>query len=113
WEWAASWWEHLGGGQRRISVCCDGTGIVAIVPLYLASRRPVRVLRFIGHGPADQLGPVCDPIDRPRVAPALPPAMAASKACDLLAGGLLSARDGGGAVLGGEGVRTAAGPVLG
>jgi CelD/BcsL family acetyltransferase involved in cellulose biosynthesis len=112
WEWAASWWEHLGGGQRRISVCRDGNGIVAIVPLYLASRRPVRVLRFIGHGPADQLGPVCDPIDRPRVARALRRAMAGSKDWDVLAGDLLPASEGWSALLGGKIVGTAASPVV-
>jgi CelD/BcsL family acetyltransferase involved in cellulose biosynthesis len=44
---------------------------VAILPLYLASRRPARTLRFIGHGPADQLGPICAPEDRHAAAEAL------------------------------------------
>ena len=43
-----------------------------MLPLYLNRSRPLRVLRFIGHGAADQLGPVCAPADRERVAAALP-----------------------------------------
>ena len=31
------------------------------MPLYFDSRRPLRVLRFIGHFPADQLEPLCAP----------------------------------------------------
>jgi CelD/BcsL family acetyltransferase involved in cellulose biosynthesis len=45
--------------------------LVAILPLYAARRGPVRMLRFIGHGPADQLGPVCAPEDRRATADAL------------------------------------------
>ena len=41
----------------------------AIVPLYTAATRPVAVMRFIGHGPTDQLGPVCAPSDRALAAP--------------------------------------------
>ena len=37
----------------------------------MASGRPLRTLRFLGHGPADQLGPVCDPADRTAVAATL------------------------------------------
>ncbi len=32
-----------------------------MLPLYLWTARPLRIARFIGHGPADQLGPVCGP----------------------------------------------------
>jgi CelD/BcsL family acetyltransferase involved in cellulose biosynthesis len=34
---------------------------VAIVPLYEWWNRGLPVLRFVGHGPSDQLGPVCEP----------------------------------------------------
>jgi CelD/BcsL family acetyltransferase involved in cellulose biosynthesis len=56
WEWASTWWRHYGGSSSvRVVLCGDS----ALLPLYLWSRGPVRVARFIGHGPADQLGPVC------------------------------------------------------
>jgi len=61
WEWTTLWWRHFSEGRRRLVVACrtvDGT-LVAIVPLYLWRARPVRVLRFLGHGLGDQLGPIC------------------------------------------------------
>jgi CelD/BcsL family acetyltransferase involved in cellulose biosynthesis len=65
WEWAATWWRHFGDGRQLLLTACrrDGTDPFAILPLYLSSGRPVRTVRFIGHGPGDQLGPVCDPQD--------------------------------------------------
>lgn len=64
-EWAQTWIEHLGDPERvRIFAVRDESGrVVAILPLTLRSRRP-RVVRFIGHGPGDELGPVCAPADR-------------------------------------------------
>jgi CelD/BcsL family acetyltransferase involved in cellulose biosynthesis len=72
WEWANTWWRHYGGGRElRLAECRDAADeAVAILPLYQAYRRPLRVVRTIGHGPADQLGPVCAP-DEPGVAAAL------------------------------------------
>jgi CelD/BcsL family acetyltransferase involved in cellulose biosynthesis len=37
----------------------------------LWSCRPLRVVRFLGHGPGDALGPICRSSDRPAVASAL------------------------------------------
>jgi CelD/BcsL family acetyltransferase involved in cellulose biosynthesis len=63
WEWASCWWREFGDGRplRLTAYRDDGGEIAALLPLYLSSRRPVRTLRFLGHGPADQLGPVCAP----------------------------------------------------
>jgi CelD/BcsL family acetyltransferase involved in cellulose biosynthesis len=44
---------------------------VAILPIYRSATLPLRTLRFLGHGPADELGPVCAPGDRPLAAAAL------------------------------------------
>jgi CelD/BcsL family acetyltransferase involved in cellulose biosynthesis len=72
WEWADAWWRHYGGGRPlRLCVCRDDAGApVAILPLYEAFRRPARVLRLIGHGAGDELGPVGRP-GEPGVAEAL------------------------------------------
>src|SRR3954452_2473482 len=72
-EWAAAWWEVYGEDRPLlVTACRDSAGrLVALLPLYLASRRPVRTLRFLGHGPADQLGPVCAPEDRQAAGDAL------------------------------------------
>jgi hypothetical protein len=63
WEFADVWWRHFGGSRTPHVVEGDGF----LLPLYLWRARP-RVLRLIGHGPADELGPVCAPDDRGRAA---------------------------------------------
>jgi CelD/BcsL family acetyltransferase involved in cellulose biosynthesis len=72
WEWADAWWRVYGQDRPlHVTACRDENGrLVAVLPLYLSTRRPVRTLRFLGHGPADQLGPVCAPEDRVAVADA-------------------------------------------
>jgi CelD/BcsL family acetyltransferase involved in cellulose biosynthesis len=63
WEFATIWWEHFGAGRRLLAVGCRDSGgeLFAILPLYLWRRRPLRVIRFLGHGAGDILGPVCRP----------------------------------------------------
>ena len=73
WEWASTWWRHYGEGLTPLVVVRRGPAgdVAALLPLYVWSRRPLRVARFIGHGPADQLGPVCAPAEHESVAAAL------------------------------------------
>jgi len=73
WEWASVWWRHFGRDRPllvRELAGSDGRP-AAILPLYLWSARPVRVGRFLGHGPADQLGPVGTVADSAVLAAAL------------------------------------------
>jgi dTDP-4-amino-4,6-dideoxygalactose transaminase/CelD/BcsL family acetyltransferase involved in cellulose biosynthesis len=65
-DWISLWWSHFGRGRRLLLTACRSpTGqLVAILPLYLAASRRVRVLRLLGHGTADLLGPVCAPEHR-------------------------------------------------
>jgi CelD/BcsL family acetyltransferase involved in cellulose biosynthesis len=73
WEWATTWWHHFGRGRpllTRVERGADGTPR-AILPLYISHERPLRVIRFIGHGPGDQLGPICRAEHRAEVAGAL------------------------------------------
>jgi CelD/BcsL family acetyltransferase involved in cellulose biosynthesis len=73
WEWADAWYQHLAVvSELAVSVVrrADGEPI-AILPMCLSRTRPVRLLRFIGAGPSDQLGPVCAFEDQPAVADAL------------------------------------------
>src|SRR5688500_16880564 len=66
-ECASAWWRVYGGGRelalRRVRGPDGRT--VAILPLYRADRGPARMLRFLGHGAADESGPLCAPEDRP------------------------------------------------
>ncbi len=78
WEWASTWWEHFGrDGDLRLVLCERAAGApVALLPLHLTRPGGLRVLRFLGHGPADQLGPVCAAEDVPTAARALRRALA-------------------------------------
>jgi CelD/BcsL family acetyltransferase involved in cellulose biosynthesis len=60
WEWNSLWWRHFGDGRRLLTFAYgDEATIAAIVPLYGWRERPLRILRFLGHGHGDLLGPVC------------------------------------------------------
>ena len=71
WEWATSWWRHFGQGEPLLLRCGDPGDPLAIVPLCRAKRGPLRILRFIGYGPGDALGPVCAREDREAAGEAL------------------------------------------
>jgi CelD/BcsL family acetyltransferase involved in cellulose biosynthesis len=72
WEWLSLWWQHYGDGRRlRVVACRSGGELVAILPLYMWLNRRLRIARFLGHGPGDELGPVCAPEQRPLAAEAL------------------------------------------
>lgn len=63
WEWASTWWRHFGADREQLILGCScGNGdLIGIAPLHVHSHRPLRVLRPIGHFPADELGIVCAP----------------------------------------------------
>jgi CelD/BcsL family acetyltransferase involved in cellulose biosynthesis len=73
WEFATTWWKHFGGGRTLLTVAeIDAADdMVAIFPCYLWKRRPLRVVRFLGNGAGDVLGPVCRPDQRPHMAKAV------------------------------------------
>jgi CelD/BcsL family acetyltransferase involved in cellulose biosynthesis len=61
-EWAHTWWRHHGQGDPFLLVFRDRAGEVAgLLPLYRAARGGVRIVRSVGHGAADRLGPACAP----------------------------------------------------
>jgi CelD/BcsL family acetyltransferase involved in cellulose biosynthesis len=63
WEWSSTWWKHFGEEREQVILGCeDGDGeLVGIAPLYVDSERPMRVVRPIGHFPADVLGVIAAP----------------------------------------------------
>jgi len=73
WEWASIWWRHFGRNGRPLVVSCRRRNgeLLGLLPLYVAQRRGLRIVRLIGHGPADELAPLCAPEDRGTVAAAL------------------------------------------
>jgi CelD/BcsL family acetyltransferase involved in cellulose biosynthesis len=73
WEWSSLWWKHFGRDRPLMIVACRTASgeLTAILPLYRWSTRPAKIVRLIGHGPGDELGPICAPRDRPAVARSL------------------------------------------
>jgi CelD/BcsL family acetyltransferase involved in cellulose biosynthesis len=73
WEWATLWWKHFGNNRPLfVSTPRSSNGTpLAIVPLYSWSGPPLRVVRFVGHSVADELGPICATEDRGEMTSAL------------------------------------------
>ncbi len=114
WTWTALWWEHFG---RRAALRCAVVGdnrrdVVAILPLYIAKRFPFRVLRFLGHGVSDQLGPVCRSEDQDLAARALGQYLSRSRGWELFVADDLPDTQNWEAMLGGRLVHTVASPLL-
>lgn len=85
-EWSQTWIDHLGvRDQVRLFAIRDpAERLVALLPLTVRPRRP-RIVRFVGHGPGDELGPVCAPADRRMAAAGLRQALRTLRADVLLA----------------------------
>ncbi|HZT15009.1 MAG TPA: GNAT family N-acetyltransferase [Gaiellaceae bacterium] len=86
-EFLTLWWSHFGRGHRPLLIACrEGDGrLVALLPLYLRRHGPLGTVRFLGHGPADLLGPVCGPEWRAQAGDAVARAASAAGADVLLA----------------------------
>jgi CelD/BcsL family acetyltransferase involved in cellulose biosynthesis len=61
-EWLLLWWDHFGAGRELLlSFERDADGrLDAILPFYVWRETPLRIIRAVGHGPGDELGPVGD-----------------------------------------------------
>lgn len=71
-EFLSLWWEQFGSGAELRLLA----GAESMLPLYRRSVGPLRVLRFLGHGAGDELGPVHAPEDLPDAARVLESALA-------------------------------------
>jgi len=72
WEWASAWCRHYGEGRPWLLSCVNGQGApLGVVALSITKLGPLRMARFIGHGAADELGPVCAPEHRAAIVGAL------------------------------------------
>jgi CelD/BcsL family acetyltransferase involved in cellulose biosynthesis len=72
WEWASVWRRHFQRGDPVLTTVISRDGApIAVVPLARQSKRFVRILRVVGHGVGDELGPVCAEADRPEAAAVL------------------------------------------
>ena len=113
WEWVSAWWRYYGAGRELYTflVRSDGGEPVAILPLYVAKRRPVRIARFLGYG--DLHSPLCLPEHRAEAAAAITRVIGPGRGnCRLLLAEKLPGDQGWGEVLGGRLIATHADPVL-
>jgi CelD/BcsL family acetyltransferase involved in cellulose biosynthesis len=112
-EWSETWWRHFGRRRALHLIACrsrDGR-LRGILPLYMYARVPLRILRFVGHGPADQLGPVCAAEDAPAMARALRRAVGELRP-DLLIGDFMARDEGWSTLCGGWVLASQGAPVL-
>jgi perosamine synthetase len=115
WEWASTWWRHFGEDRPLLTTLCrnESGRIIAVLPLYMSSSAPLRVVRFLGHGPADELGPVCAPRDRSKAATALRTLLGTSSwPWDIFLAEQLRGDEGWRALLGGRTMDLAGSPVI-
>jgi len=115
WEWASIWWRHFGGSRPLMLTACRSPSgrLVGILPLYRWSSRPLRIVRFLGHGPADQLGPVAAASDRVAIAAALRQALGERRTeWDLFLGDELLGDEGWSTLLGATTLRFETNPTL-
>jgi CelD/BcsL family acetyltransferase involved in cellulose biosynthesis len=113
WEWNATWWRWFGAGRPLYSFRCRDRGgeVVAILPLYVAAARPVRVARFLGYG--NLQSPVCAPAHMELAARALRQSTEPRPGgCRLLMAERLPGDQGWGSLLGGKLLATGHDPVL-
>ena len=113
WEWASLWWRLYGSGlSLRPALCRTASGEpFALLPLVGWRERPLEIVRLLGFGPADELGPVCAPEHRPAAARCLRRALDELGADCLLADHLLGG-EGWPAMLDGVVVRREGFPLL-
>lgn len=112
WEWNALWWDRFGAGRPLHSFACrDSAGeAVAILPMYVASTKVIRVARLLGY--ADLQSPICSAEHRATAAAALSQVMGARHGCRLLAAERLPGDQGWDELLGGRVIATHPDPVL-
>lgn len=59
-DFAECWWQAYGAPGTPLVLTDSEQAPAVVVPMYVTGR-PLRQVRQIGNGPADELGPVCGP----------------------------------------------------
>ena len=112
-EWLEAWWQAFGRDRELLlRAGRDANGrLTSVLPLYVWRARRPRVIRFLGHGPGDELGPVFRPGEHDTAAGELRRALDALE-WDVFLGEQLSGEDDWTGMLGGQRWRREANPVL-
>jgi CelD/BcsL family acetyltransferase involved in cellulose biosynthesis len=115
WEWSSVWWQHFGSDERLFIVTCrdHDDRLFAILPLSLSTKLGFRMVRFLGYGVSDELGPICAPEDKEAARRVLPEALKQLPwRYDLFLGERLPRGDGWSTALGGAILHREESPVL-
>jgi CelD/BcsL family acetyltransferase involved in cellulose biosynthesis len=114
WEWAYTWRTHVGPGRPILTVVISrDEDLIGVVPIYLSRGGLMCVIRPVGDGTGDELGPVCGPGDRADVARALRQALEGIPwGWDVFLGERFPADDAWTEELGGEHLQRSPSPVL-
>jgi CelD/BcsL family acetyltransferase involved in cellulose biosynthesis len=112
-EFLSAWWDSFGAGRElHVHAVRDPDRVLlGLLPLYAWRARRVRVLRFLGHGAGDELGPIAEPPARQEVARALLDVLSDVRA-SLLVGEQLPADAAWSTLLGGRRISLEGSPVL-
>lgn len=110
--WLDCWWREFGGTRDlHIVTMREASGrLVGVSPLYWASRKG-GLLRFVGHGAGDELGPTSEPGAEVAVARALSRSLADTAGWRLVVGEQLPVSAGWASLLGATVVRRESSPV--
>ena len=112
--WNRLWWKHF-GGDRELLLHAAYARVTApsrlVLPLYAWRHRTPRVVRFLGHGPGDELGPVYAGRHHELAAPALR-ALLGALDWDVFLGEQLPGDEGWRELVGGRAWRREASPTL-
>ncbi len=113
-EWGEAWWQHFGAGRERITALCRDRdeAPIALLPLYVERRGPVRFIRFIGDGAGGQVGPVCAPEDREQAGKALLQFLDGFRGWDVFIGRAMPGSNGWSRVLGASVLNQEPSPVV-
>jgi CelD/BcsL family acetyltransferase involved in cellulose biosynthesis len=112
-EWNLAWWRRFGEGKELFTFACrnDAGEVAAILPLYVAVSRPLRMARFLGY--ADLYSPICAPENRALAAAALRELTGKGRdSCRVIVAERLPGDQGWDQLLGGKPVATHHDPVL-
>ena len=114
-EFLSTWHRHF-AADRDVALtpvrAADGR-LLALAPLYRWRSRPLRVLRFLGHGAGDELGPICAPEDAGAAGAELRRLLASGElGCDVVLGEQLRGDAGWSSALGARVLAAEGSPVL-
>lgn len=113
-EWAEAWWDRFGGNDAVVTLVerAGGDRLSALLVGYVPERRPLRALRLVGRGPADELGIACARAHRADAAVSFGRHLREADVCDIVLAEQLPGDVDWGTALGGRVINSIASPSI-